>query len=41
MLEVTKVKDCHMTELYDDRAVQIEENTGLLAREAASPWKGV
>lgn len=27
-LPVTNVKDVHMSELYDDRAVQVEKNTG-------------
>jgi uncharacterized membrane protein (UPF0127 family) len=27
-LEVTNEKDCHMTKLWDDRAVQVEKNTG-------------
>lgn len=31
-LEVTNVKDYKMARLYDDRAVQIEENTGILYR---------
>lgn len=29
-LEVTNVKDYQMDELYDDRAVQVEKNTGRL-----------
>lgn len=29
-LEVTCVKDYHMVRLYDDRAVQVEANTGYL-----------
>lgn len=28
-LEVTNVKDYRMIELWDDRAVQVEENTGI------------
>lgn len=31
-LPVTNVKDFHMVELYDDRAVQVELNTGKLVR---------
>jgi hypothetical protein len=31
-LEVTNVKDFKMARLYDDRAVQVEENTGILYR---------
>lgn len=30
ILEVTNVKDMHMEALYDDRAVQVEKNTGRL-----------
>ncbi|WP_269929951.1 hypothetical protein [Aminobacter sp. HY435] len=29
-LKATNVKDFHMVELYDDRAVQVEANTGQL-----------
>lgn len=29
-LDVTNVKDFRMDELYDDRAVQVEKNTGVL-----------
>lgn len=35
-LEVTNVKDFKMIQLYDDRAVQIIENTGL--RADGVPW---
>jgi hypothetical protein len=38
ILEVTCQKDFLMTELWDDRCVQIEENTGELARESARPF---
>jgi hypothetical protein len=27
-LEITNVKDMHMVELWDDRAIQVERNTG-------------
>jgi hypothetical protein len=30
VLDVTNIKDMHMVELYDDRAVQVEENTGKI-----------
>lgn len=30
VLEVTNVKDFHMDELWDDRAVQVEKNTGKM-----------
>lgn len=33
-LAVTCVKDYDMTELYDDRAVQVEKNTGRLIGES-------
>ncbi|WP_244154254.1 hypothetical protein [Desulfospira joergensenii] len=29
-LEITNIKDYHMLKLYDDRAVQVEKNTGRL-----------
>jgi hypothetical protein len=29
-LEITNLKDCHMAELWDDRAVAVEQNTGKL-----------
>lgn len=35
-LEVTDVKDSHMTHLYDDRAVPVERNTGKLLAEPQS-----
>ena len=31
-LEVTNVKDFHMARLYDDRCVQVIENTGILVK---------
>ena len=44
-LPVTNVKDDHMTQMYDDRAVQVERNTGKImggaqAEEAASAPAG-
>ena len=30
-LEVTNLKDCNMTELWDDRAVAVEKNTGKVS----------
>lgn len=30
-LEVTNLKDCGMTELWDDRAVEVEKNTGKVS----------
>lgn len=35
-LPVTCVKDFHMIRLYDDRAVQVELNTGRLIGEAST-----
>lgn len=38
-LEVTNIKDYYMTELYDDRAVQVEFNTGKLLGTSTRKYK--
>jgi hydroxymethylpyrimidine pyrophosphatase-like HAD family hydrolase len=38
-LEITNVKDYYMTELYDDRAVQVEFNTGRLIGTSTRKYK--
>ena len=37
--EITCIKDCYMTELYDDRAVQVEFNTGRLLGTSTRRYK--
>ncbi len=37
-LPITNVKDRHMIRLYDDRAVQVEINTGRLVEDYIPPW---
>lgn len=32
-LEVTNIKDFNMIELYDDRAIQVRKNTGLIVKD--------
>lgn len=38
-LEVTNVKDQYMVELYDDRAVQVEFNTGVTYGESTLKYR--
>ena len=38
-LEVTNVKDHYMVELYDDRAVQVEFNTGYIMGESTMKYR--
>ncbi len=38
-LEITNLKDYYMTELYDDRAVQVEFNTGRLLGTSTRKYK--
>ena len=38
-LQVTNVKDFHMVELYDDRAVQVVFNTGELYGESTMKYR--
>jgi hypothetical protein len=37
-LEVTNLKDEHMKELWDDRAVSVEKNTGKIKEAEDQPW---
>ncbi len=37
--EITSIKDYYMTELYDDRAVQVEFNTGRLIGQSTRKYK--
>ena len=37
--EITCIKDYYMTELYDDRAVQVEFNTGRLLGQSTRKYK--
>jgi hypothetical protein len=37
-LEITNLKDQHMTCFYDDRAVSVEKNTGRIKEAADQPW---
>ena len=38
-MEVTCIKDYYMVELYDDRAVQVEFNTGKLLNESMMQYR--
>jgi hypothetical protein len=38
-LDVTNVKDYYMMELYDDRAVQVEFNTGVIYGESTLKYR--
>jgi hypothetical protein len=38
-LEVTNIKDQYMVELYDDRAVQVEFNTGYIMGESTMKYR--
>jgi len=38
-LEVTNIKTQHMVELYDDRAVQVEFNTGVIYGESTLKYR--
>ena len=40
-LEITNVKDYGMTELYDDRAIQIIKNKGQRADGGILQWRGI
>ena len=40
-LEITNVKDYYMTELYDDRAVQVEFNTGELVGYSTRSYREI
>ena len=40
-MEVTCIKDYYMVELYDDRAVQVEFNTGKILNESTMHYRRV